>query len=431
MEKRISISVSDAMARVMRHAGPGTTETVDLDQSLGRFLAQDAQAREDIPPFNRAAFDGYALRAADTIGAGHQHSQIFEIVEDVPAGTNAARPVGAFQAARIMTGAPIPSDCDGVVMLEWTEEYVEDGKRRMLLRHAIGSGDNISFQGEEASSGDVLISQGYPVHPGTVALLAALGYPQVLVSRKPLVGVMTTGSELMQIHEPLKAGMIRNSNASMIHAQIQRAGGLCKDYGTIPDDFMECLKTVKAMLAETDILISTGGVSVGDFDYMPQVYQELGATVLFNKIDMRPGSVTTVAELDGKLLFGLSGNPSACFIGFELFARPVIRAWLHAEKPYLPKVQAVLQEDFLKPNPFTRFVRAKTVIQGGQLQACPTGLDKSSAVISLAGANSMIVLPGGSRGHRKGSIVDVFLLDDQEGSDWPWEDDPHGKEGNS
>ncbi|MEW8987401.1 MAG: molybdopterin-binding protein, partial [Bacillus sp. (in: firmicutes)] len=171
---------------------------------------------------------------------------------------------------------------------------------------------------------------------------------------------------------------------------------------------------------KVDLLITTGGVSVGDFDFMPGIYEKMGAEVLFNKVAMRPGSVTTVAQYQGKLLFGLSGNPSACYVGFELFARPIIRTMLCNEKPHLRKETAILEVDFPKANPFTRFVRSATTIKNGSLVAAPSGLDKSNIVMSLAGANSLMILPGGTRGYEAGTNVDVLLLEDTTGSVWPW-----------
>ena len=173
-------------------------------------------------------------------------------------------------------------------------------------------------------------------------------------------------------------------------------------------------------MKQVDLLITTGGVSVGDYDYMPDIYARLGAEVLFNKVAMRPGSVTTVAAMSGKILFGLSGNPSASYVGFELFVRPIIRKMLLSQRPHLKKVRGLLGENFTKANPFTRFVRSRAYMEGGQLMAVPSGKDKSNIVMSLASANSFAILPGGTRGYQKGDEVDILLLEDDEGSEWPW-----------
>ena len=206
----------------------------------------------------------------------------------------------------------------------------------------------------------------------------------------------------------------------MIAAQIKRAGAEVHFFGTLPDVFETCFDAVRNAFDKVDMLITTGGVSVGDFDYLPAIYEKLQAEVLFNKVAMRPGSVNTVAQLNGKLLFGLSGNPSACYVGFELFTRPIIRKMLFTDKTHLRKEKAILQVDFLKANPFTRFVRSAYSIVDGQLIVSPSGLDKSNVVMSLAGANSLMILPGGTRGYEAGSEVEVLMLEDFVGSEWPW-----------
>ena len=182
---------------------------------------------------------------------------------------------------------------------------------------------------------------------------------------------------------------------------------------------MHVRRLVEQALKETDVLITTGGVSVGDYDYLPAIYERLGAKVLFNKVAMRPGSVTTVAVLGNKLLFGLSGNPSACFTGFELFTRPAILQMMKAKKPYMPRMKAVLGEDFTKPNPFIRFVRAVWEMTEEGPIAVPAGFNKSNAISSIARGNCIIVLPSGTRGFTKGMEVDILLLGAEQGvHDW-------------
>ena len=309
----------------------------------------------------------------------------------------ATQEIGEGEAYRIMTGAPIPENADAVVMLEQTVEQ-QDG---FTLRKPFSSGENISFQGEDAKDGETLIENGAFIHPGTIALLATFGYAEVQVAKRPVVGILSTGTELLRVDEELAPGKIRNSNGPMIAAQLTRMGIDYKSYGMLEDNLDACTEMVEKALAETDVLITTGGVSVGDYDYLPAIYERLGAKVLFNKVAMRPGSVTTVAVLEGKLLFGLSGNPSACFTGFELFTRPAILRMMGAEKPYMPRMKAVLGEDFTKPNPFTRFVRAIWEMTEDGPVAVPAGFNKSSAVSSIARGNCIIVLPSGTRGYYK------------------------------
>ncbi|MBJ8008376.1 MULTISPECIES: molybdopterin molybdotransferase MoeA [Bacillus cereus group] len=422
LQKRILIPVAEAVTRVMEYARQGETEEVSLIESYGRILGEDVIADHDVPHFNRSPYDGFAIRAEDTKEASSSNPILFEVIGEIGAGFVFTEEVKAFQAVRIMTGAAIPVGCNAVVMLELTESFEENEKTYMKLKRPFTSGDNISFKGEDVKQNAILVKKGTSINPGVAALLATFGYSSVHVVRQPVIGIVTTGSELLEVHEQLKQGKIRNSNSYMIAAQVERAGGFVQYYGQFVDDLETCYETVKRAMKEVDILITTGGVSVGDYDYLPAIYERLQANVLFNKIAMRPGSVTTVAELEGKLLFGLSGNPSACYVGCELYVRPVIGTYLHRKDSHVYRAEAILQKDFPKANPFTRFVRGKVELVDGQLQVTPVGLDKSSAISSLAEANAFIVLPGGTRGFEAGITVSVLLLESNVGSECPWKE---------
>ncbi|KKI93853.1 molybdopterin molybdenumtransferase [Bacillus sp. SA1-12] len=420
VEKRKPLAVSEAIQKVLRYSIHGESETVSLQESYGRFLAEDLIADHPVPPFDRSPYDGFAIRAADSIYASAEQPAEFEVIDEIGAGDVSPFTLGEMQVARIMTGAQIPSGCDAIVMLELTKEFQKDGRKFMSIKRPFKKGDNISFEGEDTQKGSVLVKKGTYITPGTIALLATFGYKKVLVSKKPRIGIIATGSELLDVEEPLKPGKIRNSNSYMIESQAKRSGADPIYLGKLMDNLEQCYVAIKNALEDVDFLITTGGVSVGDFDYLPEIYNRLGANVLFNKVAMRPGSVTTVAELNGKLLFGLSGNPSACYVGFELFVRPIIRTFLFSDHVHLQRVTASLEKDFLKPNPFTRFVRGKITFFDGKILALPVGLDKSNVVTSLADANALIVLPGGTRGYQKGDRVDVLLIDDQVGSESSW-----------
>jgi molybdopterin molybdotransferase len=417
LEKRTPIPVTEAIKRVMKYAREGEAETVRLEEAYGRYLAEELRADHDVPPFDRSPYDGFAIRAVDSAQAKLDNPVEFEVIETIGAGQVATKAVKPFQAVRIMTGAQIPAGCDAVVMLELAKQYERDGKTYMSIKRPFRPGDNISFQGEDAKKGDALVPKGTRINPGVQALLATFGYAEVKVARKPRIGIFATGSELLDVSDPLVPGKIRNSNAYMIQAQVARSGAEPIYFGKLMDDLDTCFAAIQSALDQVDMLITTGGVSVGDYDYLPIIYERLGAEVLFNKVAMRPGSVTTVAHLDGKLLFGLSGNPSACYVGYELFVRPVVRTRLFSAKPYLKKATATLTADFPKPNPFTRFVRSYVAFEDGRLTVAPVGRDKSNIVTSLARANALMVLPGGTRGFAKGDTVEVWLLEDEEGSD--------------
>ena len=420
LDKRDPIAISEAVNRVMKYAPIGEIEYVSINECDGRYLGDPVKASHDIPPFDRAPYDGFAIRAEDSIGASLDNPVEFEVIEEIGAGYIAKKEVGKFQAVRIMTGALMPKECNAVVMLELATDMIKNGKSYMFIKRQYKLGDNVSYQGSETKAGQILVEKGRYINPGIKALLATFGYAKVPVVKKPVVGIYATGTELLDVDEPMEPGKIRNSNAYMIASQINRVGAQAKYLGKLEDDFDKCYQAVEAALDEVDILITTGGVSVGDYDYVPEIYNKLGAEVLFNKIAMRPGSVTTVAQYNGKLLFGLSGNPSACFVGFELYARPIIRSWFQSSKPHLQKITAILHTDFPKANPFTRFVRSKLIFNEGKLYAEPSGLDKSNVVTSLIDCDSLIILPGGTRGFVKGDEVEVLLLEDQKGSEWPW-----------
>ncbi|WP_134704029.1 gephyrin-like molybdotransferase Glp [Ammoniphilus sp. YIM 78166] len=418
IERRVAITVNEAVQKVMAETKAGEYERVPISFCDGRFLGSDLIAEQPIPSFDRSGFDGYAVRSEDLQSASMEYPIELEVIEGIGAGAVPSKSVQAKQAVRLMTGAQMPIGADAVIMLELTEELVCNGVKKVRIKRPVKSGDNVIFKGQDAKQGTVLVEKGTLINPGVKALLATFGHSEVMVSKKPVIGLFVTGNELLDIDEPLVPGKIRNSNSYMISSQIIRSGAEPRYLGKLPDHFDTCYKNIRTALDEVDLLITTGGVSVGDYDYMPAIYEKLGASVLFNKIGMRPGSVTTVATWNGKLLFGLSGNPSACYVGFELLVRPVVRKLLGCPNPHLKKIRAILDTDFPKANPFTRFVRSKLSYREAKVFVSPSGLDKSNVVTSLAQSDSLMILPGGTRGYEAGMEVEVLLLDDQEGSDW-------------
>ncbi|MED2973592.1 molybdopterin molybdotransferase MoeA [Fictibacillus sp. B-59209] len=417
IEKREIIPVWEAVRSVLDQTFELPTEKIPLEVSDNRYLAEDIKATHDVPPFDRSPYDGFAIRAEDTNGASKQAPVILNVIDSIGAGHVSEKTVQEGEAVRLMTGAEIPKGADAVIMLELVSER---DSRHIEIRRTVHPGDNISEQGEDTKQGTPILKKGSKIHPGAVALLATFGYERVKVMKKPVVGILATGTELLDVGEELVPGKIRNSNAYMIASQIKKIGGEPHILGKLPDDFEQTYTGIVGALERCDVLITTGGVSVGDFDHLPAIYKKMGAKLLFNKIAMRPGSVTSASVYKGKLLFGLSGNPSACFVGCELFVRPYLLNALNAEKVHLGVLKTELQEDFLKPNPFTRFVRSRVEWRGSAPSSVPVGLDKSGSVSSLADANALIVLPGGTRGWEKGSEVTTLLLDG-EGSVWPWD----------
>ncbi|MCP3739012.1 gephyrin-like molybdotransferase Glp [Rossellomorea sp. BNER] len=418
-EKRKPISVHQAVETVMKWKQRGIKNEVNFSECDDGYLFNPIYADHPVPPFDRSPYDGFAIRSQDTEILSSNNSLDFKVIDEIPAGNISNKSVGKNQAAKIMTGGAIPEGADAVIMKELVIEK-EDGKF-ISIKRRLKPGENISFKGEDVKEGTEIVSKGTYINPGVKALLATFGYSKVPLVKKPIIGLIATGSELLNVDEPLKPGKIRNSNSHMVSSQIKRSGGIVNYYGQIGDDLEDLSELIQKALYECDFIITTGGVSVGDYDHLPGVYRSINAQELFNKVAMRPGSVTTVAEREGKLLFGLSGNPSACYVGFELFVRPIIRYWNYSDSPYVRCVKAILNKDFPKANPFTRFVRGELQYNSGRVLIEPIGLDKSNVVSSLAKSDALMILPGGTRGFKQGDMVDALLLEDRKGSEEMWE----------
>ncbi|MCP3030613.1 molybdopterin molybdotransferase MoeA [Halobacillus sp. A1] len=413
---REPIPVAEAVKRVLSLEVENYIEKVNIENSYDRILAEDIVATHSIPPFNKSPYDGFAIHSESTNDASKTSPVHIHVIEEIGAGHRASRAIAPGEAVRIMTGAEIPEGADCVAMFEICQTYEAEGESYMTIKRSMEKGQNIIEQGSETKKGTLLVEKGTAINPGVKALLATFGYSTVQVYRKPVVGVFATGTELLDVDQALEPGKIRNSNAYMVTAQIERSGAEPLYLGKLADEFDRCYEAVSEALNKVDMLITTGGVSVGDYDLMPDVYEKLGAEVLFNKIAMRPGSVTTVAQVNGQLMFGLSGNPSACYVGFELYVYPYIQKSLNKTEPYHSIIEGILGTDIMKPNPFTRFIRGSVAYEKGKVTVYPAGIDKSAVVTSLAHTNAFIVLKGGTRGYQKGDKVQVLLLSPNEGS---------------
>lgn len=411
VEKRTPIQVTEAIEKVMERVKEGKTEKVPLPLADGRYLAEDIIADHPVPFFDRSSFDGFAIRVADTKEASFENPIKLKVIEAIAAGEVAEQEIKPEMAIRIMTGAQLPHGADAVIALELTEELNQDGEKWIQVNRPIEQGDNISYRGEDTPQGTVLAEKGRRISAGEMSMLATFGYHQVQVYKQPVVGIFVTGTELLPVEAPLVPGKIRNSNSYMLESQIRRLGATPRYYGILEDNFELCLEAVHNALEEVDFLITTGGASVGDFDYVQAIMQELQADVLFNKVAMRPGSVTTVATKGKKWIFGLSGNPAACYVGFELFTRPVLKTFLGSPYPHLPRSKAVLLHDIPKPNPFIRFVRAQIEVKDHQVEVSTVGVDKSGVASALVEANGLLIIPSGTKGVTQGEELEVIWLE--------------------
>lgn len=402
------ISVEEALQRLLRSLPTLEEEQAEIGEAYGRILARDVTATCDLPPFDRSPLDGYAVRAADTLGASPDSPVYLQVVDTVAAGSVPRVPVTAGCAVRIMTGAMMPQGADAVIMFEQTENpgLVSD---RVGVKRELRSGENVSRQGEEIRAGSVVAKAGERINAGTIALLATFGYARVPVIRKPRVGLLATGMELLPVDQPLAPGKIRNSNTPMLSALIADAGGIPVTLPVLPDDPAEAKRTLAAYAREVDLLVSSGGVSVGDFDVIAALAVEAEVQVLFNKIAMRPGSPTTALLLSGKPVLALSGNPAACFVGFELFARPALSRLAGTKEAGHRIIKARLGTSFAKPCPHPRYLRGRLTQEDGMLVAMPDLNDKAGNLGTLKDSECLIVIPPGGRGKQAGEMVDVLV----------------------
>ncbi|AWB44815.1 molybdopterin molybdenumtransferase MoeA [Paenibacillus sp. CAA11] len=407
--RRTALQVADAQQLILPRVPRAAVETVNLIEAQGRILAEKVIAPHPYPHFRRSGMDGFALRSEDTKGASSEEMVWLEVVDEIPCGSLPSVVLKPGMVARIMTGAKVPDEADAVVMLEMTETR-ESGGTFIGLKREIEAGKNVTPVGQELAQGELILDHGRAISAGEISVLATFGIANVQVAVKPRVAIFSTGSELLRVDEPLQDGKIRNSNTYTLAAQVRAAGAEPFMLEAIEDDLVLAKGRVEQALAEYDFVITTGGVSVGDFDIMADLVREDGVELLFNKIAMRPGSVTTAAVKNGKLLFALSGNPGACFVGFELFVRPAIQTMMGSVTPYLTSFEAILGSDYNKVNNFTRFVRGRTEIQEGKVYVYPAALDESSVMITIKDSDCLIVIPPTTNGVTAGESVQVLKL---------------------
>ncbi|MDQ6423377.1 molybdopterin molybdotransferase MoeA [Paenibacillus sp. LHD-117] len=423
---RRAIQVEEAQRRVVAVAAERlvASELVPLAECGGRRLAESLSATSDWPPFARSGLDGYALRAVDTAGAAPGSPALLRVAAAVAAGELAAAALEPGTAARVMTGAAVPEGADAVVMLEQTAEAsLAGGAAAVLVRAAALPGQNVAPRGEEFRLGSPLAAPGTLLKPGHAALLGTFGYADVPAYRRPRVAIFATGSELMPVEAPLAPGRIRDSNSAMVAWMAEQSGAEPQLRGTLPDQREAVEEALRRAARDADLIVTTGGVSVGDYDVIADILRKLETSpaghensgfesaLLFNKVAMRPGSPTSAALFEGKLLLSLSGNPGACFVGFELFVRPALLAMQGCGSPLPRCATAKLASPVRKGSPHVRFVRSR-LSQGedGSLNADPLAFSKSSMMASIADADCLAVIPSGSEGLDAGEWTSIILL---------------------
>jgi molybdopterin molybdotransferase len=399
------ISIEEARARVLAEAAPLSVEARPLAEVLGSVLAQDIVAPHSVPPFDNSGMDGFAVKAADTVEAAQEHPSVLAVVFTIPAGHTAEGPIKAGEAAKIMTGAPIPEGADAVIQSEWTEDL---GSHVRILQ-AVKPGKNIRRAGEDVSAGDRVLTVGTVLGPAEIGLAASLGFPTVMVYRRPRVAIINTGSELVEVDQPLGPGQIRNSNSYALRAQCQQIGIEAEVLGIAPDDYESTRNMIQQGL-EYDVLLTSGGVSVGDFDFVKDVQDELGVERRLWGVSMKPGKPLAFGVREGRLVFGLPGNPVSTMVSFELFVKPALLRLMGYPKTTKPTYRAVMAEDVAASDNRTYVVRVRAWREDEIWHVSSTGPQGSGMLRSMVGANGLALVPGGPRGIRAGEEVDFLLL---------------------
>ncbi len=400
------ISFEEALDNILSRIRPLGLEKVLLLESLGRIIGEDIYAKRDIPPLDNSAMDGYALKYEDIRQTSKDHPARLKVIEDLPAGFVSKKTIGKGQAIRIMTGAPIPKGADTVIPVEETKK--EDGFA--IILKAGSPGENIRRAGEDVKKGERVISKGDLIRPAEVGMLASVGRSSVFVYQKPLVAILCTGDELVDVDENLDESKIISSNSYTLAAQVRDCGAVPVQLG-IARDTKEEIREKLRQGTRADVLISSAGVSVGDYDFAKDALGDLGMEMAFWQVLMKPGKPLAFGTIGGKPVFGLPGNPVSSVISFEEFVRPSLLKMMGHRQVLRPVVEAILQEEIKKTDGRRHFVRAFISFKEGSYLATTTGDQGSGILTSLLKANGLIVIPEDQGIARVGEKVKVQLLD--------------------
>lgn len=395
------ISIHDAVDAVLAAARPLSDEEVPLLQALGRAAAGRIVSPEQVPTFANAAMDGFAVAGAE-LEAGRRE---FRVAVDIPAGRFVGEAVGPGDAARIMTGAPLPPGVDTVVQVEHTTVSGD----AVTVETAPETGANVRPAGEDVAEGDVLFEQGAALGAAEVGLLAAVGIERVRVVRRPRVAILATGSELIPAGRPLQPGQIRNSNSFTSYGQAVAAGADPILLGIARDDPDETRRLLAAAL-ENDVVVTSGGVSVGDYDFVKQVQEELGVQRRFWGIATKPGKPLAFGTRGDTLVFGVPGNPVAAMVSFEMYVRPAILALQGRRDVYRPWFRAAAAEAVGPTKERTEVRRCRLSHVDGRVRFTTTGPQGSGILSSMAGAEGLFFVPPHYPGGGPGVELVVMLL---------------------
>ncbi len=387
------ISISEAYEIVMNACFSTGKEYVPFIESLNRVLAGDIISDMEMPPFNKASVDGFACRKSDL-------DNELKVIETVSAGGWPEKPAGKNLCTRIMTGAAVPEGADCVIMVEDTET-LPSGKIRFT---GSSTKDNIAFKGEDIKKGYVVMTAGSLIKPQHIGVMATVGYTSVAVSCKPRIAVISSGDELVEPDKKPGRSQIRNCNSYQLMAQTERAGGAVKYYGIARDDEQETFDIVQKALSESDLIIITGGVSMGDFDFIPSVLERAGVRLQFSRVAVQPGKPTTFGIHPKALVFGLPGNPVSSFMQFEILIRPLINKMMrHAWKPII--IDLPLKDGFYRKSA-DRMGLVPVIITEDQ-HVMPVEYHGSAHISAIPDAFGIIAIPAGQHKIEKGTVVSV------------------------
>ncbi|MDL2253089.1 molybdopterin molybdotransferase MoeA [Ruminococcaceae bacterium OttesenSCG-928-I18] len=400
MHQHLPLEKAVALLLEHNHAS-NASETLPLSQALGRVLAGDLFAQIAQPPFSRSPLDGYAVRYEDIANAGPSSPARLSVTQEIFAGDAPQKPLQEGEAARIMTGAPLPVGTSAVVRQEDTDE----GGETVQIFETLGKGANLCLQGEDVQKGQPLLQGGSFLNSSAIGILAGQGLRQVSVYPKPKVGILSTGSELAELGAPLAEGKIYDSNLHLLCARVRELGGISKGV-VAPDVPNTLLAELETLHAENDLVVSTGGVSVGRHDYMYEVGQKAEASPLFKGVAVKPGSPAIGFLKQGKTILCLSGNPFAAFATFEMLAVPCILQKGGNRHPLPQRSGGFLENDFHKPSPCRRLLRAS--LRDGKVYLPKK--HASGMLSSLVNCNCLLDIPAGSGPLSRGDAVTVMLL---------------------
>ncbi len=400
------LSLEEARERVLENTRPLPAEKVDLREALGRFTAEPLYATVDLPPMDNSAMDGYAVRSADLVSASAEAPAALRVIGTAPAGAILSKTVEQGTCARVLTGAPLPNGADAVVMQEDVKPNAKDASQVWFMERP-AAGEYIRRRGEDTHAGALLLEAGEKLTALRLSFLAAAGISAVRVGRRPVVGLLATGNELREPGAPLEAGAIYESNRIGLAGLARQSGAIPKVYALVPDELAATKAALEQALAECDVVITTGGVSVGELDFVKAAWADIGGQIDFWTVDMRPGKPFAFGRWGEKLFSGLPGNPVSALVTFHLLARPALLG-LQGAREVLPRtVAATLLEPLANHAGRRHFMRVRLDERGGARSA---GLQASHILTSTARADGLVDVPPKAT-LAAGVVVPVILWD--------------------